>query len=365
MQVKDFSVNGDGWKALFDEKTPAFMKFELSGEPAIELLPVSFGAVNENSGIAEKCRMHETEDGLSRSVEMKTVLPFGSEPSIERNIEFAGNHAKITTDIKTAGKFPASEFSVDSLFLPGKWEKIRLIEIPETHAIPFPEPQDLPKTDSVLYDSEKPFLAVVLESEKRGKLEIGTGDDLWRWMAAERNFEEAKASFMIEKKDGGILISRKILTWEEEAEMPTQNWRFKWYFSWEESNKKHRQPKEDSDLDFLKFKLPVSAKIIHKGDARKEICFAAHITQKRMKKWIRAEAAKLNGTNVTVKNLSPHVCESAAHLERARKNILLHWDIMKILDFWLWANHQLAKSDCSLSIEADSGIDLPSLKGLL
>jgi hypothetical protein len=365
MQANDFSISGDGWNAVFDEKTPAFMRFEIEGESFLELIPVSFGTISESSGIQEKCRMHESADGFSCSAEIKTLLPFGAEPTIERNIEFAGNHAKITTDIKTAGKFSADEFSVDNLFLPGKWDNIRIIEIPEAHIIPSGASQKLSQNGKTVYDSEKPFLTIVLESEERGKLELGTGDDLWRWMAAERNFEEAKASFSIEDKDNGILISRKILTWEEESEMPTQNWRFKWYFSWEKAEDSKQAEKAGSEMDFLKFKLPESAKTVHDGNVRKEICFAAHITQKRMKKWIRAEASKHDGINISIKNLIPHICESAAHLERAKKKELLHWDIMKIFDFWLWANKQLAKSNSSLSIETDPTLELPSLKGLL
>ncbi len=365
MEVIDFSIKGNGWEASFDESVPASMKFSIRNERVLELRPVSFGTLDESSGIVAKCRMHSSVDNLSAGVGMKTVIPFGGEPVVERNIEFAANHAKIVTDIKTAGRMPAEKFSVDSLFIHGEWKQAAIIPIPsDSHFIPKIEWREL-DGDSI-YDSSEPFLVCLLKSEDGKTLEIGTGDDLWRWTPSDVS-EGAVSNFKIEKQDNGILISRDILRWEAETEMPSRNWRFKWHFAWSIESNAPNTPQNDYEFDFLKSKIPVSTKVQFNGDSRKEICFAAHVTQKRMKKWIRAEASNREGEKISILNLEPHFCESAAHLERAKRETLRHWDIMKIFDFWLWANKQLNKKDNKLFIvppENSVFRELPSSYGL-
>ena len=95
-------------------------------------------------------------------------------------------------------------------------------------------------------------------------------------------------------------------------------------------------------------------------------CFQAPAAERRLKKILRSAAGKASGEFI-FPGIEPYVCCSAAHLDRGNKKSLLHWDMMSILDFYLWGNQQLDQSGSSLTVRADKtspAMSLPSISGI-
>jgi hypothetical protein len=313
-------------------------------------------------------------------MEMKATLPFGTEPTISRSYEFAFNHCKVTSDIDIRKGVSAEKLSIDSLFIPGDWKKAGLLKAAENGVMEI-EWKAL-ENDKIFFESDKTFLAAVFEDSDGFLLEIGTGNDLWRWNSA--SVSGIKSSFKIRITDKGIILDRDVFMWETETPVPPRNWRFHWYFAWQEKNAKTEKaqllkvlPFPEKDIipakgktaayDFSTVTLSASSKVRYNGTLTKTQCLQDNATQNYLKKIIRSAIQKSNKYKISFCNLAPHLCDEPAHLERPGKDTLLHWDIVSILDYALWANRQIIKGDSQLFIIPDTEDlkQLPSLAGLL
>jgi hypothetical protein len=356
-------LKNEEWEADFSTSDSSLMSFSYKGTELLRLNPVSFSpAVTESVGITRLLRTHKSLNGLAWAVDSESVIPFGAEPEISRVIEFAGNHAKIVTDIKTVRGFSGNELSAGNVFLPGKWEKAGILEFPgqasEMPAVKWVELEG----DTVIFDYVRPFAAVILEGADGIQIEVGTGDDIWRWVAGLPFGAESR--FRIENSPTGVHITRHIALWPEKTEFPVRNWRVKWYFAWGNSSDISEAPA--TALDPYKIKWPDGAKAVFKGDIRRNICFNAHVTQKRIKKLIRTEMASGNGI-MALSDIAPCFCEASRHTGKAHREPVPHWDIMKIMDIWLWGMKQLKRKGrrlCFYTPENSVFSVLPSMRGL-
>jgi hypothetical protein len=363
-------IKSKNWSAELCPAPETPFKFEYHGREALHLAPVSSGMIAESSGIVKKSRIHERVDRLSCTFEYENVIPFGSEPLIKRNFEFAANHVKVTFDFDLRRPIALQRIEVDPLFLPGKWKRFCVISaIVPGQGIPEIEWQNIADGTQTLYKSSNPFLICLVEDFDGRILEIGAGDDLWRWSVAEK-LENAHGDYAITASDAGITITRIPLVFNEKTECGKRNWRFKWYFAW--SHAGYKAPA----LSRKAVKLsapggdPVPDSALTAVDEGKFLpgtfCFQAPAAERRLKKIIRSAAGK-TGCEFLFPGIEPHVCCSAAHLDRGNKKSLLHWDMMSILDFYLWANQQLDLSDSNLAVRADKtspAMSLPSISGI-
>lgn len=367
-------------KTIVELNDNSVMSFSYKGKPLLEIVPISFGVISECSGITKKIRKHTSIDKLSVSMETKVTLPFGTEPTISRFYEFAFNHCKVTSDIDIRKGINAEKFSIDNLFIPGNWKKAGLLKESGGGKLEI-EWQTL-EEGKIFFESDKTFLSVVFENSDGLLLEIGTGNDLWRWNSA--SAAGIKSSFRIKKTDKGVTIDRDVFVWDMESPVPHRNWRFHWYFSWMEKDalQKKAQPSKilpfpEKDIipekgktaayDFSTVNLSDSSKVKHNGNSTKVQCMQASVTQNYMKKIIRSAIQKSDKYKISFCNIAPHVCDDPSHLERPGKDTLSHWDIVSILDYALWANRQIIKGESQLFITPDSENlkQLPSLSGLM
>ena len=344
-------IGGEEAELRFGKENAPSFSFYLNGAERLRLMPLSFGEFDESSGFVSALKLHEAQDASSWSADTKSIIPFGPEPSVSRTMEIFANCALVTTDIKTTKGISCSSFSVDSLNLPGKWKKAGIVRVPESDCrVKDIEWIELDKKKTV-FENAMPFLIAIFESESGERLEVGTGDDIWRWSSAERL--GGTSSFTIEYSPEGIMIKRDVLRLDDPAAFPARDWRFKWYFAWD-SGKKSGQPAAVENagtvFDTRKSRWPDPAKIIFGGNIRKEVCFCAHISQKRFKKIVRS-ASEQSGQTVKFVNIEPHLCEENSHTGKANMEKTLHWDMMKILDLRLWAEKQLRKTDSRLVLE--------------
>jgi hypothetical protein len=235
-----------------------------------------------------------------------------------------------------------------------------------------------PGVDRELYRAGQPFLILLLTDDQGRQLEIGVGDDLWRWLAG-KDLEPA-SEFLIEYRGGELFIRRAVLRYSEPAPIPAGNWRFTWYFAW------HSPGRLPAARPETAVPIPVPWQIggqksnswslpndHWRQDAAIQLhqqsygppCFHANAVEGILKKWFRAQLT--SGSDLFLTCPPPGLCDHASHLGRARKKNLLHWNLGALLNFWSWANGQWKDPETGfyLFIEPHSPLaELPSLKGM-
>jgi hypothetical protein len=385
MEQENICITGKDWQAEFTPQSETAMSFDFSG-CKFNLMPLKFGNISEAYGIAKKFQHHETIDGMRQSVNLSTVIPLGAEPLLRRDVAFFANHATVSSYLELRGNLKIDQMNIDPLFMPGKWQRIGIINIPACgKAIAAPQWYELDGSEQVIYNSQKPFLVCLLENSDGQIIEIGTGNDLWRWQSANR-VDGAEAEFTVSVANDGVTIDRKVFSFSEAVEMENRPWRFKWYFAW--GNRKDEavefpdnarlfannakfsaEPDKPSIFDFTAINVPDATAVINENNETvSEFCFEAGMFIKQLRKFIRSATQHCSDETITFIGLEPHTCASSSHLERSRKENLIHWDIMSLFDFYDWANRQLVKNDLRLRIMpcSESPIRiLPSISGMM
>lgn len=384
--VEPLILSSGDWTASFNAVSGQKMVFSCAGRELLDLSGMVFGIIEEASGYCLKCRQHEAIDLLNKSAEIVNVIPFGSEPQIVRQFEFAGNHAKITTDFDLKAPMEAASFEIDNFLAKGSWAKVGILRIDK----PLSENSDIEwlpvsKDSSWKHVVEDIPLIVLFEADDGTRLEIGTGDDIWRWRQTEA-FPETTASIVFEKVNGGISVRRIFAKWAENGTVAPRKYRFTWYFAWEIPGRKYFISNGDEFSEFSfsgKNKIsPAGNKLFKFPDTEIPELFSARFADSLtgapcfhsspvsglFRDWVRAAAAIKDGRPLVLGNLKVSLCESASHLERPQKQKLLHGNMIRIFDFYLWANKQLRYSDSPFYILPEKNgrgcSTLPSVKGL-
>ena len=384
MENDNILVDGGDWQATFTPQSETAVQFEF-GEAKLQIMPLLIGKVSEAYGLIKKLQHHQTVDGLRQSVNLSTVIPFGAEPNLKRDISFFANHAAVSSYIELKGHLKIDRLNIDPLFLPGSWKRIGIINIPVAgEAMSAPQWHELDGAEQVIYDSETPFLVCLVENQAGEIIEIGTGNDLWRWQSA-AGVEAATAQFTVSSGPTGVAIERNVFIFAEETEMANRPWRFKWYFAWGKTADTFAYPEKSrpfavnakfsTDADkpsvfaFNSINIPdVSAVIDAAGNTVPAFCLESNMIMKQLRKFIRSATEHCQDQTLVLVGLEPHICASASHLERRKKEALMHWDIMSLFEFYDWANRQLAKRERQLQIMPPEGSNitvLPSISGMM
>lgn len=378
MAKDDLNFNVKEMNAVFTKNNGLTMTFNATNGSKMKLMPVKMGGFSEADGHVRKFRTHCTVDGLSCSADSETVVPFGVEPRIRRDLEFAGNHGAVITDIDMKGGMAVKDISVDNVIIEGKVRRVGIIETPELGGT-VPEIRWTEATgESEFYSSPEPFLVCLIELEDGFIWEIGTGDDLWRWNLGPKY--NAGSSFRVAKDKYGIRIERQVYikTGEDTIE-PQRRLRFKWYFAWTEhlpefTGKKQTAaafgalPESEGELWFdATNDFPESASVMLDAESVMACpCFESNVFRRRFNDWMRSATSRYTDRELVLTNVEPHICMSASHMERPKKITMRHWDIMSLLDQWLWANRQLRKNGASIRFTGAGKIaELPSVRGMM
>ncbi len=382
-ESNNIKLGGSNWQAEFMPQTEIAMSLEF-GNCRCNLLPLKLGKISEAYGIVKKNQHHQTVDGLRQSVSLSQVIPFGAEPNLKREVAFCANHATISSYIELKGNLKIDRFNIDPLFLPGSWKRIGIIPIPACgDAIPAPQWHELDGSEQLIYDETVPFLVCMLENSDGEIIEIGTGNDLWRWQSA-GTVDGASASFTVSVGAEGVSIERNVFVFAEATVMENRPWRFKWYLAWGKRGEKVDFPKisrpfavnckfsvdpdKPSVFDLSTAKIAdVAAVVDHDNKLVAAYCLEAAMIMKQLRKFIRSATQHCDDECLVFIGIEPHICSSSSHLDRHKKASLVHWDIMSLFDFYDWALRQLAKSELKLKImpgETSAAMELPSIFGL-
>lgn len=371
----------------FDAGAPGEMILNILGNKMLSTKPISFGAIEESVGYHKKFRQHNFLNTDGYSVDTETIIPVGAEPKISRTMDIVGNHVKFVTDILTRGSFPAGKMSVDDIQFYGEWKRFGVIKYPKSGVV-LPEIEWTEITDDItmLYQSGEPFLLMLLESVDGHVVEVGTGDDLWRWNVA-TTVDSANSEFLVENEQGHISLKRDVLIFDDECPMPTQTWRFKWYIAWEmkaDRNDTIKVPTDAVELDISgakvdaldaevpAFSIPQSiwkpeCEAVMNGVSSGLPCMHTKSVGKFYRNWFRSAQKRYQETKISLSNMEPHLCDLGSHVNKRVNGSVMHWDMISIFDFWLWANKQAGKNEGRFVIvpPVDSvAAQLPSMRGL-
>ncbi len=369
MNPDAINFNRPGIKADVCGSDGLAYSFTADNGSVLTVEPVSLGGFKEKEGFLKKFRRHESVEGIDSSVETLSVIPFGIEPEIGRNMEFAANHAKVITDIQLKAGMNVSNISLDNVTVTGSIMRVGIIPVVDNlMELPPIEWNKMSADMSELYCADEPFLVCLVEMTDGQVWEIGTGDDIWRWNCGSRY--HAGAEFKITASSSSVNIQREVYIKREESEMPQRGLRFKWYFAWSVTDNAPAMPEVDgfNGFDLLKLDLPNEGKVMYAEDKLLDApCFESNSLRKRFRTQLRSIAGDPDlPEEIAIINAGPHLCLSASHLDRGKKHLLRHWDILNVMDQWLWANRQLHKVESLVRFYAVGEVvsGLPSVYGL-
>jgi hypothetical protein len=229
------------------------------------------------------------------------------------------------------------------------------------------------------FDLPPTCLAVVFRSGSGRLLEVGFGEDLWRWHA--ELDPETRTDFKLCFRSGGVDLNRVPGIWETPRDS-ARTWRLKWYFAWsgEGEGKAISLPGKaevrpfsfdrganPTTADAFRFaSVPHQASILWRNESGLVPCWKAPMTDRTLKGWIRGRSEA--GKPTILGDVAFHVCDCAAHLERPAKKTLTHWDLPAMLAFHAWANRQLQSQSGKFHICSAVGdkvcASLPSFFGM-
>jgi hypothetical protein len=345
------TIKTEKWRAEFSLAEETLMHFYLGDRLMLNLEPVQINKQSEVQCLPKKARIHKKIDGLSLSYNVSNLIPFGSEPKIDRDFEFTDGFARVIQDIHPGKHTAAEKLNIGNMSLPGPWKRVAVVTVPGAgKSFPKLEWVELDgETDKVLFDESYPFLAVILEDHDGKCFEVGCGDDLWRWGIA-GDLPDCSAEFKVSANKDSVEIVRSPILFDTEskdvAEVDRRTWRFKWYFAWSdapalEMTSERKQITIDMD-DF-----------VEKG--AKHPCMHSIFSRKKLRQSLRGIFANNENADVILTNTEAYICNQKNHLDRSTKKNFLHWDAWDMMELFIWANRKALATDCSFRITTPSG----------
>ena len=385
------------WVATHDESRcdgPAVI--ELHGQPIATDHSFYVDDLQAEAAIMERFRAFRKAGAAV--VQSGGHFPFGAESAFSQTCRYAANHVRVTADLRwKRGDRLKRHLGVGGLFLPGDWRRyfcvppgLHLAEgvSPAWHPVPPGDPRP-----QMVGHWHRPPLSLTFERVDGVRVEIGTGDDLWRW---ERNlgFGPESGSYKIVSEPEGVrLIREPLMTCEEVVPKP-RDYRFTSYLAW-------WSPQDEAVPD-ISVASPVS--LTQQGEAllpdmasgsvpsltldlgampipdtclrvdspADQVsgkpggapCWHCKPVQKNARRIIRRIASLGSVGALRISGLTPGPCWDPRHLGRPHERELLHWDMCAILDFAEWTRQQLGP-DWAIAVESAGWSESAAMRGLM
>ena len=299
-----------------------------SNRPLLRINRGEFAGFSEISALPEIFRLHRAEDGFSVALETRSVIPFGSEFRVERDVTITNCTAAMTTSVAACNRGEVGNITLETVEFPGPWAKIsyRVYGEEKMHTCKYRE-------NAEFYSgSELPWY-IQIEYRGGAKAEFITGSDIWRHRAAAK-MEGVTSAFRIADCDGTLVFERAVLIYDKETVVEKRPWQFDTLFAWSVPEK---EAVSEADA------LPVPG------------CLASRKTQRTLRQAVRRTENSLRLTGYT-----PVLCMDSAHLDRPGKKELEHIDIQDLFQLYCWGNRQLSRKNLTLTVGAASSELLPA-----
>ena len=323
-----FSAGTEDWqlKAFPAGKTV----LEISNSRSRSLLRINrgeFAGFSEVSALPEIFRLHHSEDGLSLSLETRSIIPFGSEFQVERDVVITNGCASMTTSVAACNRGEVGNITLETIEFPGPWAKIsyRIWGEEKMHCCKYRENAEF------YAGSELPWY---IQVEYRGgvKAEFITGSDIWRHRAAAK-MEGVTSAFRIADNNGTLVLERAVLIYDKETVVEKRPWQFESLFAWS---------------------VPCNGEVSEAAPLPIPGCLASRKTQRSLRQSIRKAESSLQLTEYT-----PQLCTESRHLDRSGKKELEHIDLQDLFQLYCWGNRQLSRKGMSLTVAPSSNELLP------
>ncbi len=362
-------ADGASWSASFFQSDAELLSFSVGGAKLF-----SASGIRNHGGNIENCRSldslkHHRNDGFPGG-SIESVSHASAPFFTSRSFEYAGNRFKVTLDAAFPKDYSSECLLSDEFCINPDVAETSVISAPADLSPYFKRESYSRFVPGTPIESELAPISWIFKFRNGAVLEIGTGDDIWRWNIAEAL--GASSKFSVSNEDKEIRLLRRPLF--SELPIPTQRrkFRFTWFFAWDfPKQRKLVDPGEESlVLDLAKdFNWPESARIMKSdGNTLPVPCFHSDIVWNVLRKTIRKN---LDSKYKRIVFKNPPVscaCFSAAHLDRAKKKFLVHGNTVALMNFWLWANRRLNPIGSEFHFltapEDDAAASRPSIKGL-
>ena len=301
---------------LFPGEGGGLLEYRITGAAlpmSLTLLPASVNGISERGAISEYRRTHVALDTLGGGYEFGSRLPFGAEYRLRRTLELSDGWCCVSCDASVIGAGGINTLELAEVHLRGEWSSCRIFRLSGA-----PEEVSCGGESAEIF-SETPFRAVEFTDSRGDRLEIGVGDDWWRWTAL------PGGGYTLKITPGEAVFKRRIFQVPEAEETAApgsvrKSWRCQWYWAW-------------TPAGFDRRTVPPAERLLVP-----DACGKSPLLQRALRKSVRRAAGEgVRGAP----RVMHRVCVDAAHLERAGKVELMHFDRCEAMRTHLWANRRL------------------------
>ena len=318
----DIADNGVVWG--FPLRGKSVLELSRTGAAAFfRLGRIKCGKFGELSVLPEKFRLHRSEDAADAELESSGVIPFGCEYRVVRDFRVSCGCASFTTDISAVTGGRVDGIELEPLTFAGEMTKVEFLIFGEDKF----RTAELP-TEGTLYSGNEVPLLIRATYADGLRCEMALGGDVWRHRAA-FGIEGAESEYELAASGGELKLTRRVLKYAPEVEPERRPWRFTSLIGWNDGT----APSEPLGEAF---ELPG--------------CAMSAANRRNLRARVRRSTASLDWREV-----SPTVCRDAAHVSRAGRGELAHFDLEELLAAWRWANRQLGRSGAHLTLTPKPG----------
>ena len=312
----EIADNGASWRFFNGGRSV----LELNGgdRPLLRMERLTCGKFCEASMLPEKFRLHRSEDGRSAELETSGVIPFGCEYRVVRDCRIASECALLTTDVSAVTGGRVDGLELEPLVFPGDPVAAEFLIFGEKQF----RRVELSGAGTVYSGAEVPLMVRVIYPPGM-KCEAALGADVWRHRAA-FGIPGASSEYELAFTDGELRFTRRVLKYAPEVEPERRSWRFTILLGWNDGS-------DRTEPDGASFEL--------------DGCAMSAASRRELRSLVRHSVSSL-----VWKNVDPTVCCDAAHVSRAGKGELPHFDLEEYFAAWQWANRQLGKSGAGFTV---------------
>jgi len=324
---KPFGIAAGGSQLQLFPAGSSAMKLLSGKRELLSLGRVGCANFSEISALPELFRLHRANDGLTMSLESSSVIPFGSEYKVDREITVSSGCALLNTQIAALNGGAVGDLELESLHFPGNAATVeyQLYGENKFHRAKF-------RKDGEIYSGpELPRVVRVLHHDGTA-VEMVSGSDLWRHRAAS-HLEGVDSLFTLSFDEAALCFTRRILIYAPEVPVEKRSWQFQSVISWSVPEN------------------PVSGEC---RDLEIPGCLCYRNVQKALRSSVRGAVSNLRLTGY-----KGGICMDASHLERPGKKEMEHCDLSDLIQLRNWACRQLCAKGFALVAAMPESTEYP------